>query len=502
MAEKTRNSVQSVMEEVSEGVPVVPASGSDFVPLQDGFSLSPSFSELENAELSGSIGKSKSTLGFEEPTASSDSYVKHSGVEGTAPQADLYYKAGLGATSTIAELSTSGTSTTTALKYADASTVIRGQAFLVKDATNGYSIRNATATHATDIPLNVALAVAPATATATGNPVVYLPGENHPSLTLWNYRGNGGAVEAIAGARISDLTVNIVAGEFINSSVSMTGTQYYFNPLTVTSSNKYIDVTDDGGTIVVTLTEATYKDPHELAAHIEAVAGAALLASGGDDFSCSYSDSTGKYTMATTTGTVLSFLWKTGTHGADNADDHVGSLIGYADAADDTASLSYLADTAIDLSSPYTPSFDTSNPLVAKSNEALFGDSTECLSTNTATFSLSNGLTNILDICSTSGKSGSIVGERTVTVELAGSYNRYDVDPFKRFREGTTTQFMYNAGVKSGGNWVAGSSVNFYTPEATVTSFELVDNDGLVDYNITLTAFVDSGKGEFYINFL
>lgn len=502
MAEKTRNSVFAVMEETTEGTPVVPAANTDYVPLQDGFTLSPSFTEIENAELSGSIGKAKSTLGLEEPSATTDSYIKHSGVEGTAPQADLYYKAALGATSTIAELSTSGVSTVDSLTFADSSTVIRGQAFLVKDGINGYSIRNATATHATDIPLNVDLSVAPATTTATGNPVVYLPGESHPSLTLWDYRGNGGAIETISGARVSDMTINIVANEFINSSLSFVGTEYFFNPLTLTASNKYIDLTDDSGTIVITLTEGTYKDPHELADHIASVGTAAAAASGADDFLCTYSDATGKYTISTTTGTTFSLLWKTGTHGEDNADDHVGTLLGYDDSADDTASLSYTSDNAIDLSSPFTPSFDTSNPLVAKSNEALFGDNTACLSTNTATFTLTNGVTNILDICADSGKSGSVVGERTVTVELAGSYNRYDVDPFERMRQGTTTQFMYNAGTKSGGNWVAGKSLNFWIPEATVTTFELVDNEGLVDYNITLSAFVDSGKGEFFINFL
>jgi hypothetical protein len=185
MAEKTRNSVFAVLEESTEGTLVPPSGATDYVPLQDGFTLTPSFTELVNAELSGSIGQAKSTLGLEEPAATTDSYVKHSGVEGTAPQADLYYKAALGATTTIAELTTTAGSTTTSLVYTDSSTVVRGQAFLVKDGTNGYSIRNATATHATTIPLNAALAFAPATGVATGNPVVFYPGEDHPSLSLW-----------------------------------------------------------------------------------------------------------------------------------------------------------------------------------------------------------------------------------------------------------------------------------------------------------------------------
>ena len=99
MAEKTRDTVQAVVEETTEGTPVAPSGATDYVPLQDGFTFAPSFTELENNELQSSIGRAKTIIGFEEPTASSDSYIKHSGTEGAAPHANLYYKAAFGATS-------------------------------------------------------------------------------------------------------------------------------------------------------------------------------------------------------------------------------------------------------------------------------------------------------------------------------------------------------------------------------------------------------------------
>ena len=70
MAIQTRNSALAVKVETTEGTPVVPAAGSDYVALQDDFSMSPAFEVLDNAELKASLGKAKSVLGLEQPSAS------------------------------------------------------------------------------------------------------------------------------------------------------------------------------------------------------------------------------------------------------------------------------------------------------------------------------------------------------------------------------------------------------------------------------------------------
>jgi len=83
----TRASVLGVKAEVTEGTPVLPASATDFLPIQDDMVMTPEFELLENAELKNSLGKSKGIVGGESPTASFSHYLKHSGVEGTAPKA-------------------------------------------------------------------------------------------------------------------------------------------------------------------------------------------------------------------------------------------------------------------------------------------------------------------------------------------------------------------------------------------------------------------------------
>ena len=96
MALQTRNSALAVMKEVTEGTPVAPSASSDYVALQDDFSMSPSFNVLANAELKASIGTAKPILGSENPTASFSHYLRSSGVEGQAPNFGTMLEAAYG----------------------------------------------------------------------------------------------------------------------------------------------------------------------------------------------------------------------------------------------------------------------------------------------------------------------------------------------------------------------------------------------------------------------
>ena len=142
--------------------------------------------------------------------------------------------------------------------------------------------------------------------------------------------------------------------------------------------------------------------------------------------------------------------------------------------------------------------------MVAKDNEVLIGDFSDisCFEASTANVSISGTKSDIPSICAATGKSGSIISEREVEVEISALLSKYDADKFKRFRQGDNIQYTYNFGEKSGGNWVPGKSANVYMPTATIASYKLEDADGLVQLSITLKGYVDEGKGEIYINFL
>lgn len=495
----TRASVLAVLEESTEGTPVAPSATGDYVALQDDFSMAPEFETLENAELRNSIGASKPILGLENPTVSFSHYLRHSGVEGTAPEFNLLLKAAFGAEDvegTEYDIAATGTTSVLNVGGGEGANFRRGQALLIKDGTNGYAIRPVHSIATDALTLGFNLTTAPATGVNLGKAVTYYPTNSaHPSLSLWHYLGNGGAVQLMSGGRVVSTDITIEAGQLINASYSLEGTAFYFDPIVLTSSNNKLDFNDGGGEENATIAAGVYKDPHQLAEAIQTAMN--TLSSG---FTVTYSDTTGKFTLVKASGT-FSLLWNTGANTAQT----IGTKLGFLVAADDSGVLTYTSDNAQTLSSPQTATFDSADPLAAKDNVVFIGDNDDnvCFGPSSVSISMGTPKTDILSVCEVSGKAGSIINERTIEIEVTALLNQYDVDKWRRFRAGSDTRFMYNFGTKSGGNWVAGKCGCIYCPTAVISAFEITDEDGLATLNMTLTAYVDSsGNGEFYISFV
>jgi len=504
MAEQTKKTVMALVKEVTEGVPIKPTAGTQYIALQDGFELEPAFNELENEELTGSLGVSKTILGIENPTASLSHYIRHSGVEGQEPNFGLLLEGVFGAKkivsterNTIAG-STAGTATAAAIIKVDVGEGVefeRGQALLIKDSVNKFEIRNVLSVSTDDLTLNFNLDNAPAVGVNLGKAVLYKPGETHPTLSIWNFRGNGGAIELISGGRLTEFSMEVTAGELINGSFSMDGIKFHFNPIEIDATNNKFDGVDDGGAFTATIPSKMYVDPHELA---DALA-TSINAVATDVWTVVYSDTTGKFTIASD-GTLTTLAWDTGASTAVS----IGPDIGFVITADDTGANSYEGDNAIDLTRLQTPAFDDSDPLAAKANEVFLGDFADnvCFKTQTLTATLTNTKTDLPDVCSDSGKEGTLITEREASVELVATLQKFEADKFRRFRTNQETSFAFNFGTKSAGNWVAGKSANIYLPTATISSFKLSDNDGVVTLEMTLKAFVKSALDEIYLNFL
>jgi hypothetical protein len=91
------------------------------------------------------------------------------------------------------------------------------------------------------------------------------------------------------------------------------------------------------------------------------------------------------------------------------------------------------------------------------------------------------------------------MAKMTVTALL----DKYEAARFRKYRTNEDTRALYNFGTKSGGNWVAGKCGCIYMPTCTISSFDLVDKDGLVALEMELTAYVDnSANGEVYMSFV
>ncbi|WP_374029771.1 phage tail tube protein [Bdellovibrio bacteriovorus] len=497
-----KSSVLAIVEEAQEGVPVKPTSADQYMALQDGFALTPQFETLENRELRDSIGRAKQILGRENPTASTDHYFRNSGIEGQKPDFALLLKSAMGEETVFAaEKVTVAGSTVAKLKLANGETVgcKRGQFLLIKDGANGYKVRPVLSVNAVthELDLGFAVPVAPAAGVNLGKNILYEPkNEDHPTLSLWLYRANGGGVELITGARVVEISTDYTAGQLINASFSLAGNGYYFNPIEIALAKRWLDFEDAGGARSVQVPARMYKEPEDCAEAIQA----AMNASGSADvFEVEYSHNTGKFTFRSN-GVTFKLLWASGA----NAADSIGAAIG-AGAADQTAALEYELANAIELKSPFTPDLDDTDPLAAKDNEVLLGDVNGHVAFNASRVNMSISLTksDLPDVSAESGNAGSLFTAREVRYTISAYMKKYDASQFRRYHKGMKTGLMYTAGKKNGGNWVPGTVISSYVPSGTITSYSFTDEEGIAKLELELTAYVENaGEGEIFIGLL
>jgi hypothetical protein len=504
----TKSSALSIVKEVTAGTLVDPAGVTDYVTLQPDITLTPNFNLLTNAEIRASIGPAKSIQGLESPQGSFSHYLKHSGTEGTAPEMKNLLEAAFGSTSTNGtQRLTTSSSTASLIKLASGgSDFARGKAILIKDGTNGYSIRPVMSVSTNDLTLGFNVATAPATGIGVGKCINFTPANSgHPSLAIHDYRGNGQVYQAMAGARVSKFSFQAKAGDFINANFAFGGTKFYFNPIRITSSTKYLDFLAGSTDYNVSVAVQVYRDPHELA---QAIQDAMNAAGAADVFTVAYQDNdaansgthAGMFKLSSN-GTTFSIKFNSGSNTANS----IASKIGFSTASDKTGALFYYSTSVLSWASPYTPSLDSADPLAAKNNEIMFGDAADyaCFCAQEVQFSLDNTLTDVGCICAESGIDQKLITARKVSVQVTALLDKHDAQRFKRYRSNSSVQFAFNFGVKSGGNWVAGQCGNLFMPTATISKFELTDLDSLVGLQMTLDAYVDSsGNGEVYLNFL
>jgi len=501
MAETTRSSVLAIVKEVTVGTPILPTSGADFVSLQDGFEMVPEFETLENNELSDSIGVKAPIIGISAPTSSVSAYFRHSGTEATAPAYDELIEVAVGekvaahaterALTTGSTAGTSSAAATLVFNTGHGADFQRGKAVLLKDATNGYSIRNIASMSTDTATLAFNLAAAPASGVNTGRAILYKPANTPPSLTMSLYRANGAALEVMAGARVSEMAIEATAGELLNMNFSLEGTSYRFDPIEITASTDTLDF-DDGSVKVATVAAALYQDPLELAESLQTAMNA--VSSG---ITVTYNSSgaaAGKFTIAKASGT-LTLLFATGANLAQS----IAAKIGFA-ATDLSGFLTYDSTNVQVWAAPYTQTPDANiNPLVVKASELMIGDFKDygCSSAQSFTLTVSNTLQNVVDICETSGVSEKLLQQREVTADVVLTLKRHDAEKFKKFRNGDSITFAFNGGIKSGVNWVAGRCVNVFMPSTSrVTAYSVTDTDGIVTIEMTITC------GEVFVNLL
>jgi hypothetical protein len=264
-----KSSVMGVKAETTEGVYVPPSATTDYIALQPDLTITPETETLENVELTGTNAASKPIQGTESNSSSVSAYLKHSGTEGVAPETGPIFKALFGTEAVRStERDTVAGSTTSVISVDSGEGVEfqRGDSLLIKDGTNGWRIRPVHSVSTDALTLGFDVPVAPGTSVNLGKSVTYIPADSgHDTLSLSYYAGNGGAVSAITGARPTSYSLTMDAGQLMNGNFTFEGIKYLMNPITLASSDIYLDFTDDGGTFAAVVEAKSYKDPVELA---------------------------------------------------------------------------------------------------------------------------------------------------------------------------------------------------------------------------------------------
>ena len=500
-----KNSVMGVIAEATEGVYLPPASTTDYVALQPDATIVPETETLENVELTGTNAASKPIQGLESPTATFSSYLKHSGTEGVAPETGPILKAMFG-TETVdsVEHNTVVGSTTSVVNVdsAEGTSYYRGRALLLKDGTNGYRIRPVHSVSTDALTLGFNVPTAPGIGVNLGKSVSYIPADTaHDTLSLTQYLGNGGGISAITGARPTGYSITADSGQLINGSYTFEGLKYLYNPITTAATDIHLDFTDDGGTHAAVVSAKTWKDPEELA---EALTVSMNSVQTGETHLVKYNSkgaTAGKFTISTSTSTLLSLLWSTGTNTATT----VGDKLGFTISADDTGSTSYDSDTVQSWVAPQTPTYDGQDPISAKYHEVMLspdGTDIECIQPSTIAINPANTKSNINDICSESGVSASLITSRESTITFTAILPQHDIENFSRYRKNQTVRFQYSFGTKTGGNWIPGKCGCWYAASAVISSITIENEDDIARMSVELIPFSDGGLGELYLSFV
>lgn len=509
MTTPTRSSVFAFKEETTEGDLIDPVAA-DFVAGRDGFSFQGELETISSDEMVDDIGTSKNYAAKEIPKGNFPKYLRHSGVEGTAPEYDVIIKSAIGNQTdngTEYDLiagAVAGSSSVRGKVIVDAAegaNFAKGQALLIKDGTNGYNIRNVRTISTDNLNLNFNLSNAPALGVALGKAIHFSPASTgHVTYSSYHYgaSSNSDYKQAMSGCRTTSLNFDFPANGFAEMNFDFEGIEYFYNYVEIDATNDTIDFIDNVAEITVTLTNKFYNSPIELADEIASKMTEGSAASQADTISCSFDSSTGKFVISTD-GSTLSLLWSTGTNTATSAD----SILGYT-TADDTGATSYTADNVQAYNPPVTPSYDDSDNIVLKDCELLIGGFNDITNRKCITASCTIGApkTDVPDLTAENGIDSSIINSREVTFNATLILQQHEVALFDAFINNTTRSLMFNAGSKSAGNWVAGTCFNLYMANASITSHTNDDNDGYRVVTLTAIGHVDESQKDVHINFI
>jgi hypothetical protein len=476
-------SIFAIKKEAVPGEYAAPTVGADFVPLRPGNELTYEPDTLQNDELLNDIGATKSFIGKEAVSGKHTAFLKHSGIEGQAPQLAPLYESVMGLMVTPpAEIVTLAGSTTSVIKLpvGEGANQFVGKAVLVKDATNGYAIRNIKSIVGDDVTLNFALNNAPAVGIGLGRPVTFKPAaQGHPAFSTTKYLGNGFAKEVSAGNQGTEISLTADANGFGEVEFSFEGTRYYYNPVIVDVTNKTL-VTSLG---TVTVPERVYRTPIEIAESLELVLKVIDATA-----TVKYDNAAGKFTI-------------NGAFDITGAGSTILPSLGYTVA--DKTPAPYISESQLSYAAPVSPVFDNADPIVIKNCDLMVGTGVDNVNVAAQSVKITIGkeTEDVDNICAETGIDDKIPTGRTVEMACTITLKKHQALFLDALLKNKGLSAMLNAGPKVAGNWVGGKCFNIYLETCTVSKFATT-GDSFLQAELTLKGYVSSSTKDAFINFV
>ena len=489
-----RASIFALKKETNPGEYLKPSAGSEFVPLRPGNTLNFSPEQLESDELLNDIGATKSFVGKETVEGSHPAYLRHSGVEGQEPELGILYESLMGSKNIASsEFACVSGSTVDVIKVASGLNFIVGQALLIKDSSNGYSIRNIKEISTNDLILNFSLPSAPIAGVNLGKAITYAPvAQGHPTFSTTKYLGDGYAIEASAGNTVTEMSLTADANGFGEIEFSYQGTKYFFNPIEIGSA-RFLDFVTDSDTYAASVPSGVYKTPMELASALET----SMNDVAPESCTVSWSNSTGKFTIASSS-TLFSILIPSGA----NAGNNIALSMGFTN-TDKTGLTSYTSENEKTYNSSISPVYDVADAIIIKGAELMIGNQSDnaCICAQTVSLTVGKEVEDVDCICEETGIKEKIAVGRTVEMSVTSVLTKHDATLLDALLKNKGLSACLNAGPKSGGNWLPGKCYNHYLRNCTVSAYTTT-GDSFIQAEFTLRGFVTSTSKDLYINFV
>ncbi len=517
----TRGKVAAVIGKKEESALLEPTLGKHFVSVQSDFTITPNFETTENLEIRDDIMAAKPVISGENPSGTFSHYLTGSGVEGEETEYAPMVESCLGGKRIITtEHTTIAGSTVSYLNVSDAALAdyAKGDAVLVKDEVNGWSMRPVKNRDLTNKRLELAfdLEEAPAAGVKLGLHLTYYPTTSlQPVFDVWEFFSAGSGNQNVANCRVTSMSMTADANGQINSTFSFEGTDYRMNQNYEATWDLQAGLntvvvaygTSLGDSVNLVLANKIYTSGEELATELQtklrALTGPSL-----STLTVSYSEDVRKFRFLNASGYAFDFA-------ATASDDGMAKLLGFdEDKRTDTAvaGAGLVSKRAAKPSTlnykiylPLKPAYDGQPPVIAKDQRLFLGenDNNVCLDATSVSLTINTPTTTIYSICAENAIFAKLLASRDATLTVSAILQDDDQRFFSQFKNGDTVPFAFMGGQKRDRRWVAGNVFTIYGSEAVINSFSLAESDGIYTLDMELLCYSPGdGSGSIFISYL